>query len=117
MSDRLKYKEKEDIIMENIEKELLDRKLDKYGNNTKDFTAPGELTVTITLDEYRELVSSHATRSDAISKAESDRYERNEKIKELTTEVEKLKAELYETKKMLDACRETEEAKDEQVQI
>ena len=96
----------ENIKMENL---ILEKKMDNYGSNNKDFVAPGELTVTITLDEYRELVSSDATRSDAIKKAESDKYERNQKIDELTKEVKKLKAELYETKKILDTYREASE--------
>jgi chromosome segregation ATPase len=94
--------------MENIkiENTILDKKIDRYGENLKDFVAPGELTVTITLDEYRDLVASYATRKTAIDEANSDRYERNQKIEKLTKEVEELKAELYETKKELDTYKE-----------
>ena len=96
-----------------IENTILEKKMDTYGNNNKDFVAPGELTVTITLDEYRDLVSSDATRKSQIDEANADKYERNQKIEKLTKEVEELKAELYETKKLLDQYKEEKEDPDE----
>ena len=92
-----------------IENLILEKKMDGYGTNNKNFVAPGELTVTITVEEYRELVSSDATRKQQIDEANADKYERNQKIEKLTKEVEELKAELYETKKLLDQYKEKEE--------
>ena len=80
-----------------IENLILEKKMDGYGTNNKNFVAPGELTVTITVEEYRELVSSDATRKQQIDEANADKYERNQQIAKLTKEVEELKAELYET--------------------
>ena len=88
---------------------LLNKKVEDYKFEEKDFVAEGEITVTITLNEYRALVASHATRSEAIKQAESDKYNREDLIKKLTTEVAALKTELYETKKALEAYREKED--------
>jgi chromosome segregation ATPase len=92
-----------------IENLILEKKMDGYGTNNKNFVAPGELTVTITVEEYRELVSSDATRKQQIAEANADKYDRNQQIAKLTKEVEELKAELYETKKLLDQYKEKEE--------
>lgn len=92
-----------------IENLILEKKMDGYGTNNMNFVAPGELTVTITVEEYRELVSSDATRKQQIDEANADKYDRNQQIAKLTKEVEELKAELYETKKLLDQYKEKEE--------
>lgn len=89
---------------------VLEKKMDSYGNNSDNFVASQELTVNITLSEYRKLVSSDATRSEAISKANSDKYERENEIKSLKAQVEALKAENYELKKAVEkATGEKEE--------
>lgn len=87
--------------MENtvIKDVLLDKKLDRYGFENNDFLASGELTVTITLSEYRKLVKDCATAQARIDKAESDRYERNSENEALKKENAELKAELYEMTK------------------
>lgn len=75
---------------------VLEKKLDDYNAKKGDFLAPQELTVTITLSEYRALVSSDATREKAINEANSEMWKyrnENEKLKE---EVAELKAKLYE---------------------
>ena len=78
---------------------LLDKKLDRYGFENNDFLASGELTVTITLSEYRKLVKDVATAQARIDKAEADRYDRNRENERLTEENNRLKAELYEVTK------------------
>ena len=78
---------------------LLDKKLDRYGFENNDFLASGELTVTITLSEYRKLVKDVATAQARIDKAEADRYDRNRENERLTEENSRLKAELYEMTK------------------
>ena len=78
---------------------LLDKKLDRYGFDNNDFLAAGELTVTITLGEYRKLVKDVATAQARIDKAEADRYDRNRENERLTEENSRLKAELYEMTK------------------
>lgn len=69
-----------------------------YGKE-HNYIAEGEITVTITLDEYRELVTCKATMDSRISKADADRYERNTENQRLKDENAALKAELYELKK------------------
>lgn len=78
---------------------LLDKKLDRYGFDNNDFLAAGELTVTVTLSEYRKLVKDVATAQARIDKAEADRYDRNRENERLTEENNRLKAELYEMTK------------------
>lgn len=91
---------------------ILDKKIDKYDYKSEDFLASGELTVTITLSEYRKLVKDCATAQARIDKAESDRYERNSENEKLKEENNRLKAELYELKKaseMIDVSESEEE--------
>lgn len=80
--------------------ELYDKKLD-FSFESKNFAIEGELTVTITLSEYRDLVASKATKEEAISKANEDKYNREHQIKHLEEENSKLKSELYELQKRL----------------
>ena len=77
---------------------VLDKKLDGYSADAKlqNFIAPQEITVTITLAEYRELVTKVATRDADIKKAEDDKYERYKKIEALEKEVCELKSKIYE---------------------
>ena len=92
---------------------LLDKKLDRYGFDNNDFLAAGELTVTITLSEYRKLVKDVATAQARIDKAEADRYERNSENERLTEENNKLKAELYEMQKASEVLLNNDEEKTE----
>lgn len=75
---------------------VLNKKLDNYGWKAEDFVAPQELTVTITLGEYRDLVAKVTTREKAISDANADKYQRESENKALRQEVSDLKAKLYE---------------------
>ena len=88
---------------------LLDKKLDRYGFENNDFLASGELTVTITLSEYRKLVKDVATAQARIDKAEEDRYDRNRENERLTEENNRLKAELYEMQKASEVIDKDEE--------
>ena len=88
---------------------LLDKKLDSYGFDKTDFIAAGELTVTITLGEYRKLVKDVATAQARIDKAEADRYDRNRENERLTEENNRLKAELYEMQKASEVINKDEE--------
>ncbi len=86
--------------MANFEDRIKDAKFDTYGDTNKksnNFKLENELTIEITLNEYRELVSKVATSDSRIAKAENDRYERNSENAKLKTEIAELKAKLYET--------------------
>lgn len=87
--------------MENtvIKDAILDKKLGEYGCNEDNFIARGEITVTITLKEYRDLVTTSATASARIREAEHERFEQRQIAEKLKEENCQLKSELYEIKK------------------
>lgn len=89
--------------MENttIKDVILDKKMACWFER-KDFLSRGELTVTITLGEYRELIANVATAKERIAKADEDKYSRNTENEALRKENAELKAELYELKKAFD---------------
>lgn len=63
--------------------ELTNKKLDAWGHKLNDFKAESELTVVITLNEYRELVKSVATKEYDIEKTNNDKYRREEENRKL----------------------------------
>ena len=78
---------------------ILNKKTESYGFEKNDFVAPSEITVTITLGEYRSLITKAATADEAIRKAEADKYSRDADNKRLKEMVEALRAELYDLQK------------------
>lgn len=80
----------------NVTSTILDKKIEHYDWKANNFVAEGELTITITLVEYRELVTSNATKEHSIAKANADKYERDAQNARLKEEVESLRAKLYE---------------------
>lgn len=92
--------------MENISVKdvVLEKKMNDYSHNHNNFAAPSEIMVTITLNEYRNLVEQAATRKIAIDAAEHDKYTRNQENEQLRKEVAALKAELYEYQKKFEAA-------------
>lgn len=87
---------------------ITEKKLDSWSDrNLNNFSAAQELTVTITLNEYRELVSKYATAKADIDKANEDRYVRESENRKLKEEISELKAKLYElTTPNIDGDRE-----------
>ena len=87
---------------------VLDRKMDagRYGGgDLHNYVGPNELTVTITLSEYRELVSGIATKDKDISIANDDKYKREQEIREVKAANDTLKAENYDLKVIIDDLR------------
>ena len=74
---------------------IQDKKLEGYGWEKKDFLAGQELTVTITLGEYRELVSSKATAKQEIDAKVMKVAALEQELKKLKEEADRLKAENY----------------------
>lgn len=73
-----------------------------YNTNKNDFVAECEITVTITLSEYRELVTVKATNDRMIAEANSDKYERDSENNKLKKENSELKGKLYDLKEKID---------------
>ena len=80
------------------EKDLLSKKVERWHGDLNDFSTENELTVEITLNEYRELVKEVATKEYDIEKANKDKYSREEQIKKLEGINNNLKDELFEYK-------------------
>ncbi len=89
--------------------EMKYKKETDYGREN-DFVGEDEITVTITLNEYRQLVEFHANGENRIEKAEKNKYLREEKIRTLEHRVEDLSRQLYESGRAKDEvmCREEE---------
>ena len=51
----------------NVDEQLAERKMERWGSNDN-FVAPRELTLTITLAEYRRLISENSRYSSEVSK-------------------------------------------------
>ena len=84
--------------MEELQKQILDEKVGSYDSNKHDFAAINELTVEITLSEYRKLVSDVATKRYDIDKAEKDKYTRDNDNKRLKEKVNDLETKLLKYK-------------------
>lgn len=83
---------------EKIIDEIFKKKTDFYGAGEKarnNFAIPHELTVTITLSEYRNLVGEVAKKEADISKINEELYERGQRVKELEEKVKNLMEKLY----------------------
>ena len=80
----------------NVTSTILDKKMEQYRWEAKDYVAENELTITITLAEYRALIASDATKQHDIAKANEDKYKRDAENKMLKEEVECLRAKIYE---------------------
>ena len=85
---------------------VIKMKTDEYSSNKDNFEIDGELTVTITLNEYRNLVSVSATKDLLVKQAESDKYTREQENKALKEQNEKLKGENYDLLQKLQEIQE-----------
>lgn len=83
----------------NVTSTILDKKIDNYRWDANDYVAEGEITITITLAEYRALISSNATKQHDIAKANEDKYKRDTENARLKEEVDALRAKLYDMQK------------------
>lgn len=73
-------------IMTANDTQVLDKKLRDYGNHD-DFVAPRELTVTITLNEYRSLVMAKGVNDKTIEYLRNKNYELEQKVQTLIHKV------------------------------
>lgn len=68
--------------------QVLDKKLRDYGNHD-DFVAPRELTVTITLNEYRSLVMAKGAYDKTIDDLRNKNYKLEQQVQTLTDKLYK----------------------------
>ena len=79
------------------------KKETEYNVNENNFVGESEITVTITLNEYRTLVSHMATRDKDVNEANSAANKARIEARDLESENTKLKTEIYELKKKMEA--------------
>lgn len=80
-----------------LQKQLLDKKMESRGNEkTRNFSVSDELTVTITLDEYRDLVGKDAVASAKYDKLILEKAESDAEKKKLQEEVAILRKQLID---------------------
>lgn len=89
---------------------IQDKKLEGYGWEKKDFLAGQELTVTITLGEYRELVASKATADQTVQASREKVVKLEAELKEAKAEAERLKAENYDLQNKVLAAQSRDNA-------
>ena len=75
------------------------KKVTEYSDEKNNYFGGGEITVTITLSEYRELVSIKAVNDKLVNDANKDKYSRESENQRLKKENDELKSELYELQK------------------
>lgn len=80
--------------MENVvvKDAILDKKLNEWGYEHKDYVAQGELTVEITLREYRELIKDKAISQYRLDEALREKADHQKEIAELTSQIISLNA-------------------------
>ena len=87
----------ENISISHFENDAVqDKKLESYDWGKDNFLAGQELTVTVTLREYRELVASKATADQTVQASREKVVKLEAELKEAKAEAERLKAENYD---------------------
>ena len=88
--------------MESISEEVqvLSKTMAKWDSPEDNFVATGEITVTITLSEYRNLIKEKATKDAEIQELRSSKYSANEQIKAAKEEIAELKEQIVRLKSL-----------------
>lgn len=101
----------DNITISHFENDAIqDKKLESYGWEQKNFLAGQELTVTITLGEYRELVASKATADQTVQASREKVVKAEAELKEAKAEAERLKAENYDLQNKVLAAQSRDKA-------
>lgn len=85
--------------MAEIEESLLKIKIDSYSSKMNDFQAENELTVEITLSEYRDLIENYSVAKYKIDEANKNKYTRDEENRKLRQENKEIEIKLFEYRK------------------
>lgn len=83
-------------MAENTIDYMLQKKTEPYSSNLHDFVADGEITVTITLSEYRDLVSFKANGDSKINELRSCLFKSEQNVRELEEKVKTLQSQIFE---------------------
>ena len=67
-----------------------------YSNSEDNFVASQELTVTITLNEYRKLVKAETKAAVEVSEWKQKYWDKDREIKEMQSVIDQLKSKVYE---------------------
>lgn len=88
--------------MESISEEVqvLSKKMDKWDSPEDNFVATGEITVTITLSEYRNLIKEKATKDAEIQELRNSKYSADEQTKAAKAEIAELKEQIVKLKSL-----------------
>lgn len=88
--------------MESISEEtqVLAKKMAKWDSPEDNFVATGEITVTITLSEYRSLVKEKATKDAEIQELRNSKYSADEQTKAAKAEIAELKEQIVKLKSL-----------------
>lgn len=88
--------------MESISEEtqVLAKKMSKWDSPEDNFVATGEITVTITLSEYRDLIKEKATKEMKIQELRNSEYAANEQLKAAKAEIAELKEQIVRLKSL-----------------
>ena len=87
-----------------------DKKLESYDWGKDNFLAGQELTVTITLREYRELVASKATADQTVQASREKVVKLEQDLKKAQEQAERLKAENYDLQNKVLAAQSRDNA-------
>lgn len=97
----------ENISISHFENDAVqDKKLESYDWGKDNFLAGQELTVTVTLREYRELVASKATADQTVQASREKVVKLEQDLKKAQEQAERLKAENYDLQSKVMAARE-----------
>lgn len=88
--------------MESISEEVqvLSKKMVKWDSPEDNFVATGEITVTITLSEYRNLIKEKATKDAEIQELRNSKYSADEQTKAAKEEIAELKEQIVRLKSL-----------------
>lgn len=101
----------DNITISHFENDAIqEKKLENYGWEKKNFLAGQELTVTITLGEYRELVASKATADQATQAKTNEIAKLQQDLKKAQEQAERLKAENYDLQNKVLAAQSRDNA-------
>ena len=101
----------DNITISHFENDAIQKKkLEEYGWEKKDFLAGQELTVTITLGEYRELVASKATADQTVQASREKVAKLEQDLKKAQEQAERLKAENYDLQNKVLAAQSRDNA-------